>query len=261
MPKNSTNWKSRSLKMFPEGLCPVARTKTQLSATARIVRIPSKSSSAHSKAPSRKDRTIPIGRSCGLPTRYKTLTSQSPIPSQGIPGLGQNGRRKPSHGARMSMSSAPPAAGWWLCCRGKDADYRCASDRVLVTSLVSSALPHLLKVVFDQERPDRRTIRGYWRGIPFSGKRLDAFPSGHAVHIGALASVASRLPAKQGNVIWSLGAGLVLTRIVLLAHWTSDVAVGLAIGVLTERLLRKLTGYGSRSRSNFQTPRQVRPGT
>jgi undecaprenyl-diphosphatase len=64
------------------------------------------------------------------------------------------------------------------------------------------------------------------------------------VHIGALASVASRLPAKQRNVIWSLGAGLVLTRIVLLAHWASDVAVGLAVGVLTERLLRKLTGYG-----------------
>jgi hypothetical protein len=136
------------------------------------------------------------------------------------------------------------AAGWWLCCRGKDADYRRASNHVLLTTLVSSALPHLLKVVFDQERPDRRTIRGHWRGIPFSGKRLDAFPSGHAVHIGALASVASRLPAKQRNVIWSLGAGLALTRIVLLAHWASDVAVGLAVGVLTERLLRKLTGYG-----------------
>src|ERR1700730_15978752 len=70
------------------------------------------------------------------------------------------------------------AAGWWLWCRGKDADYRRASDHVLLTTLVSSALPHLLKVVFDQERPDRRTIRGHWRGIPFSGKRLDAFPSG-----------------------------------------------------------------------------------
>jgi hypothetical protein len=136
------------------------------------------------------------------------------------------------------------AAGWWLCCRGEDADYRRASDHVLLTTLVSSAVPHLLKIVFDQERPDRRTIRGHWRGIPFSGKRLDAFPSGHAVHIGALASAASRLPAKQRNVIWSLGAGLALTRIVLLAHWASDVAVGLAVGVLTERLLRKLTGYG-----------------
>jgi hypothetical protein len=41
------------------------------------------------------------------------------------------------------------AAGWWPCCRGKDADCRRASDHVLLTTLVSSALPHLLKVVFD----------------------------------------------------------------------------------------------------------------
>jgi membrane-associated phospholipid phosphatase len=123
------------------------------------------------------------------------------------------------------------AAGWWLCCRGKDAEGRRASDHVLLTMLVFSALPHLFKAVFDQERPYRWTIRGHWRGIPFSGKRLDAFPSGHAVHFGALASATTGLPAKQRNVIWSVSAGLVLTRTVLLAHWASDVAVGLAVGV------------------------------
>ena len=86
------------------------------------------------------------------------------------------------------------AFGWWLYARTRDAPVRRASDHVLLTTLVASALPHALKAVFDQERPDRTTIRGHWRGIPFSGKRLDAFPSGHAVHIGALASAASVLP-------------------------------------------------------------------
>jgi len=114
-------------------------------------------------------------------------------------------------------------------------------------TIVASALRHGLKTVFDQERPDRRTVRGHWRGIPFSGKRLDAFPSGHAVHIGALASAASVLPDRQRAVVWSAGAALVLTRIVLLAHWTSDVAVGLVIGTLVERMLRPITGYGCRS--------------
>ncbi len=136
------------------------------------------------------------------------------------------------------------AAGWWLYCRNKSADERRASDHVLLTTLVASALPHLLKTIFDQERPDRTTIEGHQRGIPISGKPFDAFPSGHAVHIGALASAASTLPAKQRNVVWSIGAGLVLTRIVLLAHWASDVAVGLAVGAVTERLLRLVTGYG-----------------
>jgi hypothetical protein len=136
------------------------------------------------------------------------------------------------------------ATGWWLYCRDKNANARCASDHILLTTLVSSGLPHILKRVFDQERPDRRTVQGHWRGVPFSGKWLDAFPSGHAVHIGALASAASTLPAKQRNVVWGIGAGLVLTRIVLLAHWASDVAAGLVVGVVTERILRLVTGYG-----------------
>jgi PAP2 superfamily protein len=136
------------------------------------------------------------------------------------------------------------AGAWWVYSRNKDASQRSASDHVLLTTLVTSALPHLLKRVFDQQRPDRTTVRGHWRGIPLSGKRLDSFPSGHAVHVGALASAATVLPRNQRNLVWSVGAALVLTRIVLLAHWVSDVAIGLGVGAATERLLRFLTGYG-----------------
>jgi undecaprenyl-diphosphatase len=65
------------------------------------------------------------------------------------------------------------------------------------------------------------------------------------VHVGALASAASRLPRRQRNAAWLIGAGLVATRIILLAHWTSDVIAGLAIGVVCERWLRRFTGYGT----------------
>jgi hypothetical protein len=138
------------------------------------------------------------------------------------------------------------AFGWWLCARSGDTQTRRASDHLLLTTLVTSALPHGLKRVFDQERPDRLTARGHLRGIPLSGKRLDAFPSGHAVHIGALASAATVLPPAQRIAVWAIGGGVVLTRIVLLAHWTSDVIAGLAVGAATERLLRSLTGFGRR---------------
>src|SRR6185437_1049358 len=126
-------------------------------------------------------------------------------------------------------------AAWWIYTRPKDHRRRRAADHVLVTTLVASALPHLFKAVVDQQRPDRCTVRGHWRGVPFSGRRLDAFPSGHAVHVGALASAASRLPRPQRNAVWLLGGGLVATRILLLAHWTSDVLVGLSIGAVLER--------------------------
>jgi membrane-associated phospholipid phosphatase len=137
------------------------------------------------------------------------------------------------------------AAAWWLYARSQNGSQRRTTDHVLLATLVASALPHLLKAVFDQRRPDRLTVRGHWRGVPISGKAFDAFPSGHAVHIGALASAASRLPKRQRNAVWLVGAGLVATRILLLAHWTSDVVAGLAIGATTERLLRRLTGYGN----------------
>ena len=136
------------------------------------------------------------------------------------------------------------AASWWLYCRHRSARHRIDSYHILLTTVAVTLLPHLLKSIFDQKRPDRLMIRGHLHGVPISGKPLDAFPSGHAIHVGALASAATVLPPAQRNLAWSIGAGLVLTRIVLLAHWTSDVIAGLAIGAAVERLLRPWTGFG-----------------
>jgi len=99
------------------------------------------------------------------------------------------------------------AAGFWLYARRGDERARTASNHILLTTAMVALLPHALKSIFDQERPDRTTLRGHLHGI---------------------------------------GAGLVLTRVVLLAHWLSDVLAGLAMGAAVERLLRFWTGYGSR---------------
>jgi undecaprenyl-diphosphatase len=137
------------------------------------------------------------------------------------------------------------AASWWLYCRQGSPRQRRNSDHILATTLAVSVLPHLLKSTFDQRRPDRLTVRGHLHGVPVSGKANDAFPSGHAMHVGALASAASVLPPAERNVVWAFGTGLALTRIVLLAHWASDVVAGLALGAFTERLLRFYTGFGA----------------
>ena len=151
-------------------------------------------------------------------------------------------------------------AAWWLYSRGQPARQRKAADHVLLTTLVVSGLPHLLKRIFDQPRPNRLTVRGHWRGVPLSGNRLDAFPSGHAIHVGALASAAARWPRRQRNTVWLAGACLGATRVILLAHWTSDVLAGLAIGVAIERWLRRFTGYGQESDGAVATSvRRTRP--
>lgn len=141
------------------------------------------------------------------------------------------------------------AALFWFYSRLTDR-HRSAADHFVAVSAASAAIPHALKKVINQRRPDRLTLRGHLHGIPFSGNADDAFPSGHAVHIGALMSAASRLPSSPRNLVWAIGAGIMTTRIVLLAHWASDVAAGTVLGVAIERSVRILTNYKPKEQSH-----------
>jgi undecaprenyl-diphosphatase len=143
-------------------------------------------------------------------------------------------------GADEHVLIAAAAAGWLLTRRSEEPVRRLATH-LLACSLSAALLPHILKSFIDQDRPDRRTIRGHWRGVPFSGKASDAFPSGHALHVGALASAATLLPPRARNLAWAIGTLLVSTRVVLLAHWFTDVLAGLGLGVAVERSMRCLT--------------------
>ena len=135
------------------------------------------------------------------------------------------------------------AAVGWLASRGRGEPLRRAGNHALLVTVAASLLPHGLKLLFDQTRPDRRTVIGHVHGVPFSGKRKDAFPSGHALHMGALASAAGALPTGSRRALRALAVGLSLTRIVVLAHWASDVVAGFAFGAALERALRLWTGY------------------
>lgn len=135
------------------------------------------------------------------------------------------------------------AAVGWLASRGRGELLRRAGNHALLVTVTASLLPHALKIVFNQTRPDRLTILGHLHGVSFSGKREDAFPSGHALHMGALASAAGILPPRSRLAIRALAVGISLTRIVVLAHWMSDVVAGFVLGAGLERLLRLWTGY------------------
>lgn len=140
-------------------------------------------------------------------------------------------------GADEHVLVALSAAGW-LYAHLRQPAKKPVADHLLVVSLVTAALPHILKAIFDQTRPDRLTVRGHRRGIPLSGRPNDAFPSGHAVHMGALASAADILPAGRRRVVRGIAVALSLTRVALLAHWATDVLAGFALGVAVERVLR-----------------------
>lgn len=139
------------------------------------------------------------------------------------------------------------AAAGWVASRGRSEQLQRAGNHALLVAVAASLMPHAMKSVFDQTRPDRKTVLGHVHGVSFSGKREDAFPSGHALHMGALAAAAGALLPLPRRAIRTLAVGISLTRIVLLAHWASDVVAGFALGALTERLLRFWTGYPLRA--------------
>jgi hypothetical protein len=88
--------------------------------------------------------------------------------------------------------------------------------------------------------PRRKSHGRGWRGSSYSG--CDNFT---ACRFRESLSTPFHPAMPSTSARWqSIGAGLVLTRIVLLAHWTSDVIAGLAIGAAVERMLRHWTGFG-----------------
>ena len=139
-------------------------------------------------------------------------------------------------------------AGAWLYCRWALPTPRARriADQMALNALISAALPHLAKRLVDRERPDRKVVGLVRHGIPRSGKRWDSFPSGHAVHVGALAAALGRfLTPRWRLVLWPSAAGLAATRLVLLAHYVTDVAAGLFIGATIDRVVARRARSGA----------------
>ena len=68
---------------------------------------------------------------------------------------------------------------------------------------------------------------------------------GHALHLGALASALTRTgPSRLRPFIWPAAIGLASTRLLLLAHYVSDVVAGLVFGVATDRTIAALFARG-----------------
>jgi membrane-associated phospholipid phosphatase len=160
------------------------------------------------------------------------------IASRTTPGLEQTAKFL-TWGADEKVLLALAVGAWLYAARRPQ--LQPVTGHILTMSLLSAVLPHLLKRAVDQTRPDRLTVRGHWRGVPWSGRARDAFPSGHALHMGVLASAAGLFPPPQRRIARGLAVALSATRILLLAHWTSDVVTGFAAGILIERLIRPLT--------------------
>jgi membrane-associated phospholipid phosphatase len=137
----------------------------------------------------------------------------------------------------------------WVSTRMARPRLRREADHLLANVAVTSLVPHLLKRLVAQERPDRCEVHGARHGIPRSGNAYDAFPSGHAMHMGAISAAQSRFYPRAAALGWSIGALLAGTRILLLAHWTTDVIAGFWLGGVIESVVWRLSQRMRRRRS------------
>jgi len=145
------------------------------------------------------------------------------------------------------------AAAYWLLSRHKDSERRVKGDHLLVTLAAASLVPTLLKSAVDQERPDRCMVGADRNGVRTSGNARDAFPSGHAVNMGAAASALGWIYPEKKAVFWSVAAAIAATRVAILAHWASYVVVGAALGAGLEAAIRRVA-LRRLARREAQTP-------
>lgn len=105
----------------------------------------------------------------------------------------------------------------------------------------------IMKVGFGRERPSQREApMSDWTG-PFGifshepgrmGKQFNSFPSGHSSAIWSIATVLAHQYPKYYIVpilSYTLATGVAYSRMVVDAHWLSDIVVGGALGYLCAR--------------------------
>ena len=157
----------------------------------------------------------------------------------------QNCARAATWAADEHLLGAVTAAGWVLS-RAGNRRHRAVANHLALTLAVAVIAPKIIKKVVDRTRPDRVVVGRHRHGVKTSGNPHDSFPSGHSVHIGAVVSALSWAFPEKAWAFRSAGALLAATRVAVLAHWSTDVAVGLIMGAVLEREARNILTAESR---------------
>lgn len=102
---------------------------------------------------------------------------------------------------------------------------------VLISVGLSGILANIIKQAVGRARPGNFADGGVFRFEPLTGMAdFASFPSGHSCTAGAVGMALALLWPGARLVVIPLALALAMTRIVLGAHYPSDVIAGLALG-------------------------------
>lgn len=123
-----------------------------------------------------------------------------------------------------------------------------------LTIALSGLAANLLKMAIGRARPNSFPGATPFDFSPFSASaRFESFPSGHATTIGALCMIAALLLPKYRFCFAILALWMGMTRVMVGAHYPSDVIAGLCFGAgFAWIMARVFARYGLVFRTNEQ---------
>lgn len=102
---------------------------------------------------------------------------------------------------------------------------------IFLTVALSGLSSNLLKRAIGRARPEHFDTLGIFHFVPFAGHSdFESLPSGHATTIGAICMALALLLPRYRLLLGIAAAWLAMTRVMVGAHYPSDVLAGLLFG-------------------------------
>lgn len=109
---------------------------------------------------------------------------------------------------------------------------------ILAAVIVSGLTADILKFVLGRYRPSELFEQGLYGFTLFQTQRsMTSFPSGHTATVFALATVFVTLWPRISVYAWTFAILAGLSRVVLEAHFPSDVLAGALVGIFSTHML------------------------